>query len=260
MEPAKEGKTMLQTLRSFWYAYSPEYRFYLVVVALLILLTIAGFVAQIKVSSTFSRYNVPAGCGLTAAEVARKILDRNGLYGVKVVRIAGHLTDNFNPVTNTLSLSQSVYGSRTISAIGVACHEAGHAVQHAKKYFFSSLRIKLVPVVNLANRALMPILLIGMLLGFVSTYTFVGRVFIWVGLVLFGASLLFSLVTLPTEFDASRRAQKELKENFFSSEEATASRKVLTAAAMTYVVSFLLSLLQFLRFFAMLLMANRNRE
>lgn len=251
---------MLEMLREFWFSFTPEYRFYLVVVALFIPLTIAGVVVQVKVDTTFRKFAVKADCGLTAAQVARRILDRNGLYSVQIVRVAGHLTDNFNPTTNVLSLSQSVYSSTTVSAIGVACHEAGHAVQHAQKYVFSSLRIKLVPVVNLANRALFPLLLIGMLFGFASPYTMVGRVFIWMGIVVFGLSMLFSLVTLPTEFDASRRAQKELKENFFSSEEAAMSRKVLRAAAMTYVASFLMSLLQFLRFFALLLMARNRRD
>jgi Zn-dependent membrane protease YugP len=250
---------VLEILRDFWYGFTPEYRLYLVVIALFIPLTIAGVIAQIKVNSTFNKCAVRADCGLTAAEVARRILDQNGLYKTKIVRISGHLTDNFNPTTNTLSLSQSVYGSTSISAIGVACHEAGHAIQHDKKFVFSSLRLKLVPVVNFANRLLFPLLLIGMLLGFASPYTTVGRVLIWAGVVVFGLSMLFSLVTLPTEFDASRRAQKELKASFFSSEEAAMSRKVLTAAAMTYVVSFLMSLLQFLRFFALLLMA-RNRD
>lgn len=247
-------------LLDYWYSLTFEYKLYLIACAALVLLTIAGMIAQVKVSSTFTKCNIPAQCGLTAAEVARRILDQNGLYGVKIVRIAGHLTDNFNPKTNTLSLSQSVYGARAVSAIGVACHEAGHAIQHAQKYVFSSLRLKLVPVVNLANRALFPLLLIGMLLGLASPYSSVGRVFIWIGLILFGASLLFSLVTLPTEFDASRRAQKELRATFFSDQEAVLSRKVLTAAAMTYVVSFLLSLAQFLRFFAQILMANRRRN
>lgn len=250
---------MLDALRDVWLSYTPEYRFYLIVIACFIPLTIAGVIAQIKVNSTFHKCSVPSGCGLTAAQVARRVLDRNGLYNVQIVRIAGHLTDNFNPTTNVLSLSQSVYGSTSVSAIGVACHEAGHAIQHAHKYVFSSLRIKLVPVVNFANRMLFPLLLIGMILGFASPYTLIGRILIWAGVIVFGLSMLFSLVTLPTEFDASRRAQKELKENFLSSEEATLSRKVLTAAAMTYVVSFLMSLIQFLRFFAMLLMArNRN--
>lgn len=249
---------MLDMLIDFWSSQTTEYKFYLIVVALFIPLTIAGVVAQIKVSSTFNKCAVKSDCGLTAAEVARRVLDRNGLYSVQIKKIAGHLTDNFNPVTNTLSLSQSVYGSANISAIGVACHEAGHAIQHAKKFFFSTLRLKLVPVVNFANGMLFPLLFIGMFLGFASPYTAVGSVFIWIGVIIFGLSLVFSLVTLPTEFDASRRAQKELKENFFSSEEAAMSRKVLTAAAMTYVVSFLMSLLQFLRFFALLLMSRRR--
>ena len=250
---------MIDTLIRYWQSFSPEYRFYVIVIALFIPLTIIGVIAQFKVNSTFSKCAVPAVCGLTAAEVARRVLDRNGLYKVQIKRIAGHLTDNFNPTTNVLSLSQSVYGSTSVSAIGVACHEAGHAIQHAQKYFFSSLRIKLVPVVNLANRALFPLLLIGMLLGFASPYTTVGTVFIWMGVVVFGLSMLFSLVTLPTEFDASRRAQKELRSDFLTSEEAVMSRKVLTAAAMTYVVSFLMSLIQFLRFFALLLM-SRDRD
>lgn len=250
---------MWEVIKSFWLSYSPEYRFYLVVIALFIPLTVAGIIAQVKVNSTFRKCEVPSGCGLTAAQVARRVLDRNGLQRVQIVRIGGHLTDNFNPTTNTLSLSQSVYNSTSISAIGVACHEAGHAIQHAQHYFFAGLRLKLVPVVNFANRMLFPILLIGMLFGFASPYTLIGRIFIWAGVIVFGLSMLFSLVTLPTEFDASARAQKELKENYFSSQEAALSRKVLTAAAMTYVVSFLMSLIQFLRFFALLLM-SRNRS
>lgn len=247
------------TFSEYWSLWSSEYKLYLIVCMLFLPLTIFGLIAQFKVSSTFNKNNVPARCGLTAAQVARRVLDSNGLTGVKIQRIAGNLTDNFNPTTNTLSLSQSVYDSTSISAIGVACHEAGHAIQHAKKFFFSSLRIKLVPVVNFASRALFPILLIGMFLGFASPYTLLGKIFIWAGVIVYGLSMLFSLVTLPTEFDASRRAQEVLRAGFFDGEEAARSRKVLTAAAMTYVVSFLMSLVQFLRFFALLLMA-RNRD
>ena len=251
---------LLSSITEIWHSFSPEYRLYILVGLLFLPITIVGIVVQYRVDSTFRKYNVRADCGLTAAQVARRVLDQNGLYKVQIVPIAGHLTDNFNPRTNTLSLSQSVYGSTSVSAIGVACHEAGHAIQHAKKYFFSSLRIKLVPVVNLSNRMLFPILLIGMLFGFVSPYSLLGTVLVWIGVALFGMSLLFSLVTLPTELDASRRAQKELKASFLSSEEAAMSRRVLKAAAMTYVASFLMSLLQFLRFFALLLMSrNRNR-
>lgn len=249
---------MLEYFKYLWTYSSGEYRLYIIVCLLFIPLTIAGVIAQIKVSSTFNKCNVRASCGLTAAQVARTVLDRNGLHNVQIVRISGHLTDNFNPKTNVLSLSQSVYGSTSVSAIGVACHEAGHAIQHAQKYFFSSLRIKLVPIVNFTNRALFPVLLIGMLFGFASPYTLVGRIIIYAGCVMFGASMLFSLVTLPTEFDASRRAQAALRTGFLTNDEAVMSRKVLTAAAMTYVVSFLMSLIQFLRFFALLLMSRRR--
>lgn len=245
----------------FWNGLDFEFKLYFIVALSFIPLTIIGMIAQYKVNSTFRKCSVRAACGMTAAEAARRILDQNGLYNVQIVRIPGHLTDNFNPKTNVLSLSQSVYDSNTVSAIGVACHEAGHAIQHAKKYFFSSLRLALVPVVNFTNQTLFPLLFIGMLLGFASSYSRVGAVFIWIGLIVFGMSLLFSLVTLPTEFDASRRAQSELRNGFLTPQEAALSRKVLTAAAMTYVVSFLMSLLQFLRFFArLLIMMRRNND
>lgn len=244
----------------FWNSLDFAFKLYLIVGLSFIPLTIIGMVAQYKVNSTFQKCSVPASCGITAAQAARRMLDQNGLYNVQIVRIQGHLTDNFNPRTNVLSLSQSVYDSTSVSAIGVACHEAGHAVQHAKKYFFSSLRLALVPVVNFTNQMLFPLLFVGMLLGFASSYSRVGEIFIWIGLIVFGMSLLFSLVTLPTEFDASRRAQSALRNGFLSPQEATMSRKVLTAAAMTYVVSFLMSLLQFLRFFARLLILMRNNK
>ena len=245
-------------MQSFWGSLDAEMKFYLIFIAAYLVLTIAGVVASVKVNSTFSRYAaVAASCGLTADQIARRILDANGLYNVQIRRISGNLTDNYHPTQKVLSLSQSVYGSRSVSAIGVACHEAGHAVQHAKGYFFSSLRLKLVPVVNFANSLIMPLMLVGMILGFGASLSF-GRIFIWAGVIIFGLSLLFSLVTLPTEFDASRRAQKALKEGYFSSSEAAMSRKVLTAAAMTYIVSFLMSLLQFARFLFMLLLSRRR--
>ena len=250
----------MDAIIEYWNALPFEYKLYFAVIMLFIPVTIAGIIAQVSVSSTFNKCAVSARCGLTAAEVARRVLDANGLYDVQIVRIAGSLTDNFNPKTKVLSLSDSVYSKSTVSAIGVACHEAGHAIQHSKKFFFSSLRLALVPVVNFANRLLFPIMLVGMLFGFLGSFGVVGQAFVWAGVALFGMSLLFSLVTLPTEFDASRRAQEALREGYLTDEEAVLSRKVLTAAAMTYVVSFLMSLLQFLRFLAILLMrVNRRR-
>ncbi len=248
----------MDTILSYWNSLDIEMKFYIIFIAAYVLLTIFGVVASVKVNSTFSKYAaVAASCGLTADQIARRILDENGCQTVKIARISGNLTDNYHPTNKVLSLSQSVYGSRSVSAIGVACHEAGHAVQHAKGYFFSSLRLKLVPVVNFANKMLMPLMLIGFILGF-GSYLSIGRIFIWAGVIIFGLSLLFSLVTLPTEFDASRRAQRFLKDDYFSSKEAAMSRKVLTAAAMTYVVSFLMSLLQFARFLFLLLMSRRR--
>lgn len=249
---------MLSALQSYWSQLDTEMRFYLLFIAAYIVLTIAGVVASIKVNSTFAKYgNVRASCGLTAEQVARRMLSQNDCGGVQITRIRGNLTDNFNPTNNVLSLSQTVYGSDSVAAIGVACHEAGHAIQHKRGFLFARLRLRLVPVVNFASRMLMPLMLIGFILGF-GSYLSIGRIFIWAGVIVFGLSMLFALVTLPTEFDASRRAQAALKEGFLSNEEAAMSRKVLTAAAMTYVVSFLMSLLQFARFLGILLLSRRR--
>ena len=147
--------------------------------------------------------------------------------------------------------------SSAIGAIGVACHEAGHAVQHARKYFFSSARLALVPVVNIASSLMWPVFIIGYILGFASPYTSIGRILLIAGLVVMGLTLLFSLVTLPTEFDASRRAYKYLK-TCMTPQEAAGVKKVLRAAAMTYVASFMVTALQFLRILALLLMGSKK--
>jgi hypothetical protein len=235
------------------------YLMYIIVSALFIPILIVGIIANVKVNSTFAKYaKVDSRTGLTAAEVARRILDAEGLTDVAIVRIRGNLTDNYNPSTKVLSLSESVYGSTSVAALGVACHEAGHAVQHAKKYLFSALRTKLVPILNFANTFLWPLFIIGVIFGFMGTFGTVGDVFIIIGLVIFGGSLLFSLVTLPTEFDASRRAMKALSEGYMSGDELKGARKVLTAAAMTYIASFMMSALHFLRILAMFLMRRRD--
>ena len=239
----------------------PAYRLYLITMILFIPLMIASVIASLRVNSVFNQYNrVPCSSGIDAQTYARNFLLHSGVDGIKFQAINGSLTDNFNPTTKTISLSDSVRRSSAVGAIGVACHECGHAVQHAKKYFFSEARLKLVPVVNLASTLMWPIYIIGFLLGFASPYTAIGRIFIIAGLVVMGASLLFSLVTLPTEFDASRRAYNYLK-TCLTAEEAKGVRKVLTAAAMTYVVSFMVTALQFLRLLALILMgSSRNRR
>lgn len=235
------------------------YLMYIIVSALFIPILIVGVVANVKVNSTFAKYSkVDSNTGLTAAEAARRVLDSEGLTDVAIVRIRGNLTDNYNPSTKVLSLSESVYGSTSVAALGVACHEAGHAVQHSKKYLFSTLRTKLVPILNFANTFLWPLFIIGVIFGFMGTFGIIGDVFIIIGLVIFGGSLLFSLVTLPTEFDASKRAIRVLSDGYMSGEELKGAKKVLTAAAMTYIASFMMSALHFLRILAMFFMRRRD--
>lgn len=235
------------------------YLLYIIVTALIIPIFVLGIIANVKVNSTFSKYSrVDSRTNLTAAEAARKVLDSEGLQNVTIRRIRGNLTDNYNPSTNVLSLSESVYDSTSVAALGVACHEAGHAIQHAKKYPFATLRIKLVPLLNFANTFLWPLFIIGLIFGFVGFGGVIGDVFLIIGMVIFGGSLLFALVTLPTEFDASRRALAVLGNGYMSGNELNGAKKVLRAAAMTYIASFLMSAIQFLRMLAIFLMNRRD--
>ncbi len=246
---------------NFWdYFTDPAYAVYMITGVLFVPFLLLSAIVSIRVHSVFGKYNkVPCSSGISAEGYARNLLLENGVRGIRFSAVSGTLTDNFNPKTGTISLSDSVRNSSTVGAIGVACHEAGHAVQHADKYFFSSLRLKLVPVVNAVNGMLWPIMIIGFVLGFATPYSAIGRIFIIIGLVVMGSSLLFSLVTLPTEFNASNRAYKYLKTCLLP-EEARGVRKVLNAAAMTYVASLLVTSLQFIRLLALLLMgASRKR-
>ena len=237
----------------------PAYLMYGITLCLFIPFFLFSLIASIRVNTVFNKYNrIQSSSGISAQSYVRDFLAHEGVNGVRFAAVRGNLTDNFNPQNNTISLSDSVRGSSAIGAIGVACHEAGHAVQHAKKYFFSAARLKLVPVVNIASTAMWPIFIIGFILGFASPYTAVGRAVLTAGLVVMGLTLLFSLVTLPTEFNASRRAYNYLKTRM-TSEEAAGVKSVLTAAAMTYVASFMVTALQFLRILALLLM-GRNRQ
>ena len=237
----------------------PAYLLYGITMCLFIPFFLFSLIASIRVNTTFAKYNrMPSSLGVSAQSYVRDFLAQEGVSGVRIGAVRGNLTDNFDPRTNTISLSDSVRSSSAIGAIGVACHEAGHAVQHAKKYFFSAMRLKLVPIVNIASTAMWPIFIIGYIIGFASPYNAVGRILLTIGLTVMGLTLLFSLVTLPTEFNASRRAYNYLK-TCMMPEEAAGVKKVLTAAAMTYVASFMVTALQFLRLLALLLM-GRNRS
>lgn len=225
-----------------------DYWYLVLVVPTLIL----GMVAQYKVSSTFKKYSrVTSSRGYTASEVAKMILERNGLYDVRVAKIVGNLTDNFNPQTKTVSLSDSVYDSHSVAAIGVAAHEVGHAIQHAKEYTPIKIRTAIIPITNFGSRLSPILILLGILLGMQSLA-------IW-GVILFSTVAIFQLVTLPVEFNASRRALLTLgNDNILNQQELSGARKVLTAAAMTYVAALITTLANLLRLILIVSGGRRN--
>lgn len=201
--------------------------------------------ASYKVKSTFNKYSKVGNVkNLTAAEVTRSILNKNGLSNISVERVAGELTDHFDPRTNVIRLSDSVYSSNSVAAIGVAAHEAGHAVQHANGYAPIRIRNSFVPIANIASHAAMPLVFIGLILGLTGLAS--------LGIWLFGAVVLFQIITLPVEFNASKRAIRVLDEYaILSPEENKGAKKVLTAAALTYIAATLVALGNLLRLLAL---------
>lgn len=201
---------------------------------------IFALIAQFSVKSTFEKYDkVPTQRRMSGAEAARRILDRNGLYDVKVERVRGHLTDHYDPRANVIRLSEATHDSVSVAALGVAAHEAGHAVQHATGYFPIKVRSAIIPVTQIGSKLAMPIFLIGILLSYMQYVTpEIGGIIMGAGILLFSLTVLFQLVTLPTEFNASSRALKTLEESgMLYEEEISGARKVLSAAAMTYVAA-----------------------
>lgn len=224
-----------------------DYWYIVLVVPALLL----AFWAQINVNTTFSRYSkVTAPSGMTGAESARRVLEANGVVGVRIERISGNLTDHFDPKTNTIRLSESVYDATTVSAVGVAAHEAGHAVQYAVGYSPMKLRAAIIPATNIGSQLAMPLVLLGLLL---SSATLVD-----IGIVAFSMSTLFQLVTLPVEFNASHRAVATLESSCVSDTEVKGAKAVLRAAALTYVAALAVSLASLLRL--ILLFDGRNRR
>lgn len=214
--------------------------------------------AQIKVNGTFKKYSRHmTGGGRSAAEVAAMILARAGINNVRIERVGGSLTDHFDPRTNTLRLSDSVYDSQSAAAIGVAAHEVGHAIQHAEGYMPIRLRSALVPAVSFASRFTWLLVMAGLLMMSVNEYG-IGYYVMLGGIGLFSVVTLFELVTLPCEFNASRRAMTALRDcGYYGEEELLASRKVLTAAALTYVAALATSVIQLLRLISRV--SNRRR-
>lgn len=205
--------------------------------------------AQFKVNSTYKKYSQYSNSrGFTGAEVARRILDANGLWGVKIVHIAGSLTDNYNSATNTVSLSDSTYSSTSVAALGVAAHECGHAVQYATGYSPIKLRSALVTVTPIGSKLGFILLMVGLI--------FASKTLAIIGLALYSLVALFQLVTLPVEFNASNRALVTLQEDhILEDDELPYAKKVLSAAAMTYVAALVSSIAQIFR---LLLIINNN--
>ena len=230
----------------FYYFYDTRYLMMLIPVLLITLY------AQFKVSSTFNHYSRVANSRrLTGAQAAAEVLRRHGVNDVRIERVRGSLTDHYDPRTNVIRLSESVYDSPTIAAVGVAAHEAGHAVQYAVGYAPIQLRAAIIPLTQVGSQLGVVLLIFGLLLSFESLF--------FIGIVLFSFTTLFQLVTLPVEFNASRRAMETIRSGgLLNDQEADGARKVLSAAALTYVAALLMSIVQLLRY--VMLFAGRRRD
>lgn len=208
---------------------------------LIILAFLISALVSVKMNATFSKYSkVRSYCGMTGAQAAQRILSSAEIYDVRIEHVSGKLTDHYDPSNKVLRLSDAVYGNTSIAAIGVAAHECGHAVQHARNYVPLSVRSAIVPVANFGSQLSWPLFLAGLIFSF--------RPLLMIGILLFCAALLFQIVTLPVEFNASARALRMLDETgIMGKQEIRGTKKVLRAAAMTYVAAVIGSLLQLLR-------------
>ena len=215
--------------------------------------------ASSRVNSTFKKYSQQHSIRrITGAQAAQRVLSANGVSGVRIERVSGNLTDHYDPKTNVIRLSDSVHDSTSTAAIGVACHEAGHAVQYAQSYAPIKLRAAIIPVTNFGSRLAMPLILIGILL---SAFGELSTSLVYLGIACFGLSLVFQLITLPVEFNASRRAMEAIESgNLLTEEEQRGARMTLSAAAMTYVAATAVALAQLLRLIAIFGRGRRRND
>nr|WP_130790107.1 zinc metallopeptidase [Lachnoclostridium pacaense] len=229
------------------------YPFYDSTYILVLIGVIVSMMASAKLNATYQRYSaVRSMCGMTGAEAAKRLLNSQGIYDVTIRRVPGNLTDHYDPRFKTVNLSDAVYGSTSIAAIGVAAHECGHAMQDATDYSPLRIRAALVPAANLGSQLAWPLILIGLLLGSG------GSGLAMAGIVLFSLAVLFQLVTLPVEYNASHRAVTLLDSTgILAGQEVGQTRSVLNAAALTYVAAAAASILQLLR---LLMIFNRRRD
>ena len=236
-----------------YYYYGFDWTYLVIVLPCIIL----SMIASSSVNSTFNKYSkVNSIRRLTGAEAAQRVLSANGVRGVRIERISGNLTDHYDPKTNVIRLSDSVYGSSSVAAIGVAAHEAGHAVQYAQNYGPIKLRAAIIPVTNFGSKIAMPLILAGILLSFLGGLS---NTLVYLGILAFSLSLVFQLVTLPVEFNASRRAMETIETSgLLTSEEQEGARKTLKAAAMTYVAATAVALAQVARL--LILFSGRRKR
>ena len=215
--------------------------------------------ASANVKSTFNKYSQKHSARrITGADAARRVLQSNGISNVRVERTGGQLTDHFDPRSNVIRLSDQVYNSTSIASIGVACHEAGHAVQHATQYAPIKLRTAVIPITNIGSRLAMPLILIGLLLSYLGNFSYT---IVYIGIGCFALTLLFELITLPVEFNASNRAIRAIEEyGMLSAEEIKGAKKTLQAAALTYIAAAAVTLAQLLRLILLFGGRNRNRD
>lgn len=213
--------------------------------------------ASSSVNSTFKRYSTQHSMrGITGAQAAQRVLTHNGVHGVRIEQLSGNLTDHFDPRSNVIRLSDSVYGSTSTAAIGVACHEAGHAVQYARHYAPIKLRAAIIPITNIGSKLAMPLILLGILFSFLGNLSYT---LVYLGIACFGLSLVFQLITLPVEFNASRRAIRAIQDaGILTAHEIDGAKKTLKAAAMTYVAATAVALAQLLRL--IVLFGGRKRR
>ena len=236
-----------------YYYYGFDWTYLVIVLPCLIL----SMLASSSVNSTFKKYsNVNSIRRLTGAEAAQRVLSANGVRGVRIERVSGNLTDHYDPKTNVIRLSDSVYGATSVAAIGVAAHEAGHAVQYAQNYGPIKLRAAIIPITNLGSKLAMPLILAGILFSFFGSFS---TTLVYLGIAAFSLSIVFQLVTLPVEFNASRRAMEAIETaGLLTHEEQQGARKTLKAAAMTYVAATAVAVAQVVRL--LVLFGGRRRR
>ncbi|MEE1328952.1 MAG: zinc metallopeptidase [Oscillospiraceae bacterium] len=239
----------------YFYYYGFDWTYLVLVLPCLIF----AMIASSRVNSTFKKYsNQYSQRRITGADAALRVLHANGVHGVRIERVSGSLTDHYDPRANVIRLSDSVYDSTSTAAIGVACHEAGHAVQYAQNYAPIKLRAAIIPLTNFGSKLAMPLILLGIVCTFLGEFS---TVLVYLGIAAFGLSFVFQLITLPVEFNASRRAIRAIEEgNILTAEEQNGAKKTLQAAAMTYVAATATALAQLLRLIVIFGGGRRRRD